>query len=206
MAQYALHLDGTRCTGCKTCVYACKDKNDLDLGSAYRRVFEYSGGTTTKAEDGSYTTDCFSYYVSLGCNHCDDPKCVEVCPTGAMHKREEDGIVLVDNRLCIGCGYCHFACPYGVPEVDRQKGHSVKCDMCVDYVLEGKDPACVAACPSRALTFGEATEIAELGERADIAPLPSAETTRPNYYITPCRDARPAGSDEGHIGNVKEVL
>lgn len=206
MPQVGLFLDASRCTGCKTCVYACKDKNDLDVGKTYRKVFEYTGGTTTKDENGCFSTTCFSYYLSLSCNHCSKPVCTEVCPTGAMYKRADDGIVLVDSLRCIGCGYCRFACPYGAPFVDREKGHSVKCDLCVDYLEEDKPPACVSACPARALAFGSAEELAHRGERAYSAPLPSAKVTIPNYFIKPSRDARPAGSDEGYIGNVSEVL
>ena len=71
--------------------------------------------------------DCFAYYVSLACNHCARPACMEVCPTGAMH-RGNFGLVSVDERRCIGCGYCALSCPYHAPKVDRLAGHSAKCD------------------------------------------------------------------------------
>ena len=111
MTQYAFHFDATRCTGCKTCEFSCKDYKDLGLGVAYRKVYECAGGETLRDADGCFKTTCFSYPVSISCNHCDHPSCTEVCPTGAMHKDEETGLVSVDEGKCIGCGYCHMACP-----------------------------------------------------------------------------------------------
>lgn len=205
MAQNAFFFDGTRCTGCKTCVFACKDKYDLEVGTAFRRVYEYTGGQTTVDENGAYETSCYSYYVSLACNFCNNPACIEVCPTGAMHKVEETGLVLVDTTKCIGCGYCHMACPYNVPKVDRQKGFSVKCDGCADFVAVGKKPACVMACPALALQFGPMEEMSLQGDRAAIAPLPEPHYTNPNFYIQPSRDAQPSGSSDGRIDNPMEV-
>ena len=90
MTQYAFHFDATRCTGCKTCEFSCKDYKDLGLGVAYRKVYECAGGETLRDADGCFKTTCFSYPVSISCNHCDHPSCTEVCPTGAMHKDVED--------------------------------------------------------------------------------------------------------------------
>ena len=205
MSQYAFHLDMSRCTGCKTCVVACKDAYDLDVGVAFRRVYEAVGGTTTKDEMGCAHTDCFVYYLSLSCNHCTDPVCVEVCPTQAMHKDADTGLVSVDVEKCIGCGYCHLSCPYNAPKVDPRKGHSVKCDGCAERVSAGEAPICVLACPARALSFGEVEDMRKIGEVADVAPLPSATHTLPNFFITPCQDARPSDSDEVVVGNIAEV-
>lgn len=207
MTQYAFHFDGTRCTGCKTCVFACKDKYDLEIGTAYRRVYEYTGGETKSDENGCFTTSCFTYYVSLSCNHCDDPACANVCPTGAMHKDAETGLVTVDSGKCIGCGYCHMACPYNAPQVDRQKGYSVKCDGCADYIAQGEKPACVMACPARALDMGPVEDmIKHGGQVANIAPLPDPSYTVPNCLVTPSGDARPTGDKEGAIANPLEVM
>ncbi len=205
MTQYAFYFDGTRCTGCKTCVFACKDKNNLSTGYAYRKVYEYTGGETVKDAAGLCRTNCFSYYVSVACNHCDNPACVQVCPTGAMHKEADTGLVQVDSSKCIGCGYCHMACPYNAPKVDREKGHSVKCNYCIDLVEAGGEPACISACPARALEFGTAADMKAKGERINIAPMPNMSYTEPNDYITPCADAQPADSNRGHVGNPAEV-
>lgn len=193
MTQYAFYFDGSRCTGCKTCEFACKDYKDLDLGFAYRKVYETELGETVRDEAGCISTTCVTYYVSMSCNHCDSPACVDVCPTGAMHKDAETGLVSVDTAKCIGCGYCHMACPYNAPKVDRSKGHSVKCDGCAERVAAGEKPVCVEACPARALDFGTVEEMSALGELAAIAPLPDPSyTTRTSSSSRLPTRSRPA--------------
>lgn len=206
MTQYAFYFDGTRCTGCKTCEFACKDYYDLDTTVQYRKVYECTGGETVKDESGFATTTCFAYYVSMSCNHCENPACVHVCPTGAMHKDSETGLVSVDSGKCIGCGYCHMACPYNAPKVDRSKGHSVKCDGCAERVAAGEQPICVRACPARALEFGPVEEMSKHGEVAAIAPLPEPTYTNPHLYISPCADAKPAGDASAKVVNPLEVM
>lgn len=206
MTQYAFYFDGSRCTGCKTCEFACKDYYDLNTEVQYRKVYECTGGETKADENGCFTTTCFSYYVSMSCNHCDDPACTKVCPTGAMHKDAETGLVSVDADKCVGCGYCHMACPYNAPKVDREKGHSVKCDGCAERVKQGEQPICVRACPARALEFGPVEDMAKLGERGNIAPLPEPTYTNPNLYIKPSADAKPAGSTDAKVMNPLEVM
>ncbi len=204
MSQRAFYFDATRCTGCKTCEFACKDAYDLDASTAYRKVYEYVGGQTLR-ENGGFATTCFGYFVSVSCCHCADPACVRVCPTEAMHKDAETGLVSVDHRRCVGCGYCHLSCPYAAPKVDRRKGHSVKCDGCIGRVTSGMKPVCVEACPARALDFGAVEEMAKLGEVTNIAPLPDASATQPNLFVKPSSDARPAGSKDGEIANPMEL-
>jgi anaerobic dimethyl sulfoxide reductase subunit B (iron-sulfur subunit) len=80
----------------------------------------------------SWHNNTFTYYLSIACNHCDEPVCVSGCPTGAMHKREEDGLVLVDDNICVGCRYCEMRCPYGAPQFDAQAKVMRKCDGCLD--------------------------------------------------------------------------
>jgi Fe-S-cluster-containing dehydrogenase component len=93
--------------------------------------------------------------------HCDDAACVTVCPTGASYKREEDGIVLVDQDKCMGCNYCAWACPYGARELDREDGVMKKCTLCVDRIYDQnlpedeRKPACVMTCPAHARYFGD---------------------------------------------------
>ncbi|MCL1847704.1 MAG: 4Fe-4S binding protein [Coriobacteriia bacterium] len=206
MSIYGFYFDGTRCTACKTCVYACKDKNDLNLGFAYRRVFEYTGGDTTRDGAGAISSDCFTYSVSVSCNHCDNAVCIEVCPTAAMHRDPQTGLICVDSSVCIGCGYCALSCPYRAPKVDRAKGHSVKCDGCNDLIKDDKAPVCILACPTRALGFGKISELQAKGEQVNIAPLPEKDYTLPNMYIKPSKDARPVGTDNAFIANPLEVL
>ncbi|MBQ9000787.1 MAG: dimethylsulfoxide reductase subunit B [Eggerthellaceae bacterium] len=206
MTQYAFAFDSSRCTGCKTCELACKDYKNLDATVAYRKVYDYEGGDWSQNADGTCTTTAFVYHVSMSCNHCDDPACVHVCPTGAMHKDADTGLVSVDEGKCIGCGYCHMACPYNAPKVDRTVGHSVKCDGCKDRVAAGLKPICVGACPLRALEFGTVEEMAALGQRADIAPLPEPSYTKPNLYVLTNPDAKPAGTEAGIVANTMEVM
>lgn len=206
MDQQAFFFDGTRCTGCKTCVFACKDKNGLGVGLAYRKVYEVSGGQTVKDESGLCTTTCFVYHVSMSCNHCDYPACVKVCPTGAMRKEADTGLVLVEAERCVGCGHCRRACPYNAPKVDRSKGRSVKCDGCIDLLAQDEKSACVMACPVRALDFGPVGDMCGRGRRGDIAPLPDPAHTGPHIYILPCADARAAGDAEAKVENPLEVM
>ncbi len=206
MTQYAFHFDGTRCTGCKTCEMSCKDYKDLAVNIAFRKVYEVTLGDTKKDDKGACTTSCVSYPLSMSCNHCDDPSCTKVCPTGAMHKDEETGLVSVDSDKCVGCGYCHMACPYNAPIVDREKGHSVKCDGCAERVAAGEKPVCVEACPARALDFGTVDEMKAKGEQANIAPLPEPSYTKPNFFIKPSVDAKPSGDASAKVVNPMEVM
>lgn len=205
MVQKAFFFHGERCTGCKTCQLACADYNDLSCDYWYRKVYEYCNGSWNKDSDGCWTADTFAYYTSVSCNHCDNPACVKVCPTTAMHKDAETGLVSVDANKCIGCGYCHMACPYNAPKVNREKGHSVKCDGCASRVAEGKLPICVEACPMHALDFGDVSAMKTKGERANFDPLPEASYTEPNLYVVDPANAKPAGSGAGKVMNYLEV-
>lgn len=145
------------------------------------------------AADGTVTQDTFCYYVSVACNHCGNPACVRVCPTGAMHKGRARARVGGRGR-CIGCGYCALSCPYRAPKVDRDAGRSVKCDGCTRRVAEGGAPVCVEACPLRALDFGPIDELREkYGAVADVPPLPDAtrHLPEPGAHATGPRTGRP---------------
>ncbi len=201
----AFHVNMSACTGCKTCMIACIDKHDLPPGVLWRRVTEYCGGDWLRQADGTYTQSVFAYYLSIACNHCENPICVRSCPTTAMHK-DAHGIVSVDHEKCVGCRYCEWACPYSAPQYDADLGKMTKCDFCRDNLEEGRPPACVAACPNRALEFGEYEDLAaRYGASQVIAPLPDATITQPNLVITPGRNAKPAGSHAGKIRNPEEV-
>ena len=208
--QYGFFFDARRCTGCKTCVLACKDYRDLPAGIAFRQVYEYVGGSWDKGGDGLWRSDAYAYFVSSACNHCARPVCVQVCPTGAMHKDERTGLVSVDERRCIGCGYCALACPYRAPKVDRELGHSVKCDGCADRVAAGLAPVCVEACPLRALEFGDIGELrAEHGDACDLEPLPPSTATSPSLVVRPPRRVPGDGSGatpRGSVANVREIV
>ena len=205
MKQYGFYFDSDRCTGCKTCELACKDYKDLGTDVNFRRIYEYTGGTWNQQSDGCWHQDVFAYYMSISCNHCENPACTAVCPTGAMYKNE-DGFVIVNEETCIGCRYCHMACPYDAPQYDAQKGHMTKCDGCYSRVKAGQKPICVDACPLRALDFAPIDELrAKYGEQASIAPLPPAEITYPNLVVKPNKNSRPSGDTSGFLGNPREV-
>ena len=206
MTQYGFAFLGTYCSGCKTCMLACKDYYDLTVDVNYRKVFEVGGGETVLDDDGSIRSTSFGYYVSSNCNHCADPACVKVCPTGAMNKDEDTGLVTVDAR-CIGCGYCAMSCPYKCPTVDREKGHSVKCTGCMDRVKEGELPICVEACPQRALVFGEISSLRDkYGDVDEVAPLPAARFTHPNLVVVKPVHALAPYSSGVQILNMNEVM
>lgn len=206
--QYGFHFNGQRCTGCKTCMLACKDYHDLGSDVSFRQIYEYGGGAWRRAEDGTLSHDCFAYYVSVACNHCANPACVRVCPTGAMHK-DDRGLVSVDNRRCIGCGYCALSCPYRAPKVDRDAGHSAKCDGCAVRLDVGRQPICVEACPLRALDFGEVDVLRQrFGDVSRIPPLPDASATSPNLVVTPpqCKAADASCIEQGSVQNAREIV
>ena len=209
MTQYGFYFDSTRCTGCRTCEMACKDYKDLPATIAFRKVYDYEGGSWTDAGDGIYTTDAFAYHVSLGCQHCAMPACMAKCPSGAISKDTDTGLVFIDEEKCTGVGACVETCPYNVPVLDEEAKKGVKCDGCADRVAEGKSPICVEACPLRALDFGEKGDIFERHAewwdevRGDILPLPSETETGPNLFIRPCPAA--AQGRKGALVNRKEI-
>lgn len=202
--DYGFYFDQSACTGCKACQIACGDKHDLPIGVNWRRVVEYSGGSW-QIEGNTVTPNIFTYYTSISCNHCANPVCMQVCPTTAMSLRE-DGTVYVDESKCVGCRYCEWACPYSAPQFNAATGHMTKCDLCYDYRSTGQDPACVSACPSRALDFGPIEELRETyGDEAGLAPLPDPTITQPHLVITPHRDAQAWDAGTGQIANPKEI-
>ncbi len=140
------------------------------------------------------------------CLHCEDAPCVTVCPTGASFKRAEDGIVLVNEEHCFGCGLCAWACPYGARELDARAGVMKKCTLCVDRIYnenipeEDRVPACVRACPTGARHFGDLgdpdSDVSVLvAERGGFDLMPEQQTKPVNKYLPP--RPRDAGLREG---------
>ncbi len=117
-AQYAFHFDSRFCSGCKACQAACKDKNNLPPGVLWRRVLEVSGGEWQQ-EGAAWNNSVFAYNLSISCNHCIHPKCAGICPTAA-YLVHEDGIVILDESKCMGCGYCSWGCPYDAPQYNPE--------------------------------------------------------------------------------------
>lgn len=153
--QYGFDFDVERCVQCHACEVACKSNHSIEFGIKWRSVIS--------VWKGDYP-DTVNKTISLACQHCGKPVCVAVCPTHAITKRPEDGIVLVDRDKCIGCRSCFMVCPFGVPSFDME-GKMQKCDLCIDRLVMGKEPACVATCPSEALRFGTMEDLSEDGAR-----------------------------------------
>ena len=203
--QYAFYFDASACTGCKACYGACQDKNSLAPDLLWRRIYVYGGGTWMP-QGSTYTpNNVFAYSMSISCMHCETAPCVSVCPAGAMTKRA-DGIVLVDANQCIGCRYCQWACPYGAPQFDETKGVMTKCNFCQDLLAQGQNPACVDACPQRAIESGELADLrAKHGNLNAIEPLPAGSITNPSFVVTPHKHAQLSGKGTGRIMNPEEV-
>lgn len=188
--QLAFYVNQQVCMGCKTCQISCKDKNDLKVGQLWRRVYEVEGGGFSVVGDVVFG-DVQAYYLSMSCNHCEDPACVKACPTGAMTKRAEDGVVVVDKELCIGCRYCVWACPYGAPQFNPETGKTGKCDFCIDLQAKGQTPACVESCPMRAIEYGELEELKQKHPDATnvLKGMPDPTLTKPAILYSPHRHA-----------------
>jgi len=202
--RLAFYFDSDACSGCKTCQIACKDKNDLGIGIHWRRVYEITGGSWKKEGD-AWKSNVIAYNISLSCNHCEDPICLRSCPTKAISKAE-NGIVIINQDKCMGCKYCSWSCPYSALQFDIKKGVMTKCDLCEDYVREGKNPSCVDACPTRALDFGEYDDLAQrYGEGSHLHPLPDQEITRPSILIHPHKDAFKEVNKTAEISNLEEI-
>jgi anaerobic dimethyl sulfoxide reductase subunit B (iron-sulfur subunit) len=200
--QLAFHFDASACTGCKACMAACKDRSDLPVGVNWRQVYQYGGGgwVADPLNRGySIPNNVFSYAVSVACMHCEKPLCVDVCPAAAISKLD-NGAVLINADLCIGCRYCEWACPYSAPQFNEEIGVMTKCDFCVDLQAQGLKPACVDACVMRALDVGELSGLQEkYGTNNAIEPLPVANITFPSIVIKPHRHSQPSGHGTGRI-------
>ncbi|MFQ6372268.1 sulfate reduction electron transfer complex DsrMKJOP subunit DsrO [Shewanella sp. YIC-542] len=176
----AMLVDLRRCNGCKACVVSCGNENgnrpDEHRTEVYQAVAEREGKP-------------FVLNLPLLCNNCEKPSCVKVCPTGATFKRAEDGIVVVDSTLCVGCNYCIQACPYSAVRFTNSNTGTVdKCNFCIHRTSRGLLPACVETCTGGARIFGDIndknSEIAKLIEKENPLVLQSGKHTEPNvFYI-----------------------
>ena len=199
MPRYGLVIDLKRCIGCHSCSIACKAENGTPPGVWWSKVL-------TK-EKGAYPSTTISY-VPLMCMQCKNAACVDVCPTGASYKRP-NGIVAVDSDKCMGCKYCEVACPYGARTVTQIKPyysrhgltpyeavmyrkHKVgvveKCNLCMERVERGEEPACVATCPGYARHFGDLDDpnsnVSKLiAQRHGFQLLPELGTDPSVYYL-----------------------
>ena len=157
----AILFDAAKCIGCRQCVEACKDWNDLPRGDTGR-----IGGTTWLTIEPPVMEGQSSVWGRNSCMHCQFPLCAAVCPVEAITKYEE-GPVVIDPARCIGCGFCIEACPWQVIGRNRAGGKARKCTLCQDRLAGGVSPFCVSACPAGALEFGLLEEVrAQARQRA----------------------------------------
>jgi Fe-S-cluster-containing dehydrogenase component len=217
--RLGLVIDLDTCVGCQACVISCKEWNtsgypapltdqepygESPRGAFLNRVHSYEA---RKAGDGAGEGTGQAVHFPKSCLHCDQAACVTVCPTGASYKRVEDGIVLVDENLCIGCGLCAWACPYGARELDADQGVMKKCTLCIDRIYNenlpeaDRRPACVASCPTGARHFGDLADpdspVSRLvAERDGFGPMPELGYQPTNRYLPP----RPRRTDAEVLG------
>ena len=151
MANKAIVTDLNRCVGCLACMVACKAVNNVPIGSYWNKVLRIVPSLKTGATSAH---DVEMYYLPVQCQHCEEPECVKVCPTGASHKLP-DGTVQIDKDKCIGCQFCAMACPYGVRYLNEEERVVEKCTLCQQRTAQGELPQCVAQCGARARFFGD---------------------------------------------------
>ena len=199
MTKLAIGIDLHRCIGCNTCALACKMQNNVPDGMLWNRVLT-EGCERFDSAEGTYP-NLSRTYLPLACQHCENPACERVCPTGATYK-DDKGRVEIDYDKCIGCRMCMAACPYNArvfnwsePERDpnwnygdkdvpvRPKGVAEKCTLCKERTDRGDEPMCVKCCPVKARTFGDLddpnSEISKLVANRNAGVLLEEQGTRP---------------------------
>ena len=197
--QYGMVIDTSRCMGCQTCVVACKVSNDAPGDIYWGHVVSLDGEDVYRPT-GTFPNVKMNFRPTL-CNHCAEPACVANCPTGAMQKDPETGIVNNDKEKCIGCMTCEKSCPYGHP-VQLDDGLSHKCVLCSDENPEGTpDPTCAKACPVRALEFGPIASLREAHPEGAAAIGELTDETGPAVVFALHRDADKGGT----LRNPQEV-
>ena len=184
----AMLYDTSKCVGCRACQNACKSWNktpaeSIGYGGIYDNPPELSASTWTliKAREIAPDGNKELLFCRYQCMHCTEASCESVCPTGAISHR--GAAVIIDQEICIGCGYCVHACPFDVPHKDHgiAAGPAKKCTFCIDRQADGLQPACVEACPAGVLQFGERAELITLA-KTRVESLKSDSHPKANLY------------------------
>ncbi|MGB0717707.1 MAG: 4Fe-4S dicluster domain-containing protein [Alphaproteobacteria bacterium] len=201
--KLGLVIDLDTCVGCHACVISCKEWNTSNYGAPLSDADAYGEDPSGTFLNRVHTFEVMRpgkpaevTHFPKSCLHCEDAPCVTVCPTGASYKREEDGIVLVDEADCMGCGLCAWSCPYGAREMDLSAGVMKKCTLCIDRIYnenipeEDRVPSCVRTCPAGARHFGDlgdpTSDVSLLVEARGGFDLMPDQGTRPvNKYLPP---------------------
>lgn len=145
--RYGMVIDLDKCSGCQACSVACKMANDVDLGVFRTRVYRMG-------PVGEWPNKLEMFYFPNGCMQCENPSCIDVCPTKATFKTKE-GVVLVDATRCFGCQYCIWACPYEGRALNPNTKVVEKCTLCVDRLEAGEQPLCCYTCTTQARRAGD---------------------------------------------------
>lgn len=197
---YGIGIDIEKCIGCASCARACKIENDVPSEPFFFRnwVEQYTitnddeilvsspnggidGFKQPVPDEEIYKT----FFVPKMCNHCTKSPCTQVCPVGASFESPE-GIALIDQNYCIGCGYCVQACPYGCRYMDYDKGVVDKCTLCYHRLTKGLDPACMMSCPTGARIYGDLNDkksvVSQFIKEHNCAVLKPQLNTKPKLF------------------------
>jgi len=221
--RLGLVVDLDICVGCHACAVNCKEWNTGGYHAPLTDTDPYGGSPEGVWFNRIHTFETTADAPGAGgrvvhfpksCLHCDNAPCVTVCPTGASYKRAADGIVLVDEAMCIGCKLCSWACPYGAREYDADDGVMKKCTLCIDRIYNenleevARVPACVATCPASARHFGDFadpdSEVSRMvAERGGYDLMPEQDCRPTNKYLPPRprRDAAAAGDAPAQLAD-----
>jgi len=213
--RWGFLVDTQKCVGCGFCVKACKKENEIPYDANVSRTWveryvltkngRVLADSPKAARDGFIKNDPMgadikkddiekAFFVPKLCNQCDNPPCVQVCPVGATYQTP-DGVVLVDRKWCIGCGYCIMACPYGVRFFHPVYHTAEKCNFCYHRITKGIKPACVQACPFGARLIGNINdpndEIGRIIRTERVSVLKDEFGTKPQvYYLGLSKEVR----------------
>ena len=202
--HYGMVIDTKRCVGCNACTVACKMANNVPQDIFWTRALT-DGGEMMDTPAGEFP-DVSLRYITVSCQHCENPACAKVCPVGATYKDPETGVVRQDYDKCIGCRMCMSACPYtgvrsfnweeprypmdfaiGDADAPKHQKHVVeKCIFCYQRLARGETPACMDLCPARARHFGDLddpdSEVSKLLKERSYEQLLPSEGTKPSVY------------------------
>jgi len=171
MKKGAIVVDIEKCLGCKSCEIQCavEHSKSKDLLKALAECPVPQHRVEVEAVDGMV--------VPLQCRHCEDAPCVKVCPSKALEKTGTDQPVLIDEERCIGCKLCILVCPFGMIKTDKSGKAVIKCDMCIGRLRDGKVPACVTACPTKALEFKSLEEVSKAKRKEYLTTIKKGDKT-----------------------------
>lgn len=154
-----IYIDLERCLACRSCEVECA------VAHSGAKVLEQAVREDPQPQPRVRVEGAEEFAVPLQCRHCEEAPCVAICPTGAMEKLGPQEPVVIDTERCIGCKWCILVCPFGVLQMDRAGKVIIKCDLCLERIEAGEEPACVVACPTGALQYLSIEEVSARARR-----------------------------------------